>query len=359
MQGIYLYGLFRAIAKASKSQSSGSKISQDGLTILICAKNEADNLAHNLPYILAQDHPKLEVLIINDGSTDNSAAILAQFEEEFVQLKVHFLDPATKINAGKKQALALGLRLATYNSILLTDADCVPNSQQWALKMHQRMLSGNIRASVVLGFAPNIVDDSLLGAFAAFETHLTALQYLGFAAMAQPYMGVGRNMAYTKAWISRDPNLIWKPEIASGDDDLLVQGLATSQNTQIEIDPDTWMYSPAKSDLRSWLRQKSRHLSTAVVYDTKAKSLLSIFPLLQGLSWIAIVIVLFSASLSSFAAVLSFRWIVLSLALRPSFKRFKFRRGILWIPTFDFSLSLYYLFVAGALALPRKQQWGK
>ena len=58
------------------------------VTIVIAARNEADNLFKNLPYILDQDYPNYEVIIVNHQSMDEYKYILDAFAHEFPNMRV-------------------------------------------------------------------------------------------------------------------------------------------------------------------------------------------------------------------------------------------------------------------------------
>jgi biofilm PGA synthesis N-glycosyltransferase PgaC len=53
------------------------------VSVIISARNEARNLTENLPYILQQNYPDFEVVVINDCSTDNSEDVLKDIQKEF------------------------------------------------------------------------------------------------------------------------------------------------------------------------------------------------------------------------------------------------------------------------------------
>lgn len=105
----------------------------------------------------------------------------------------------------------------------------------------------------------------------------------------RPYMGVGRNLAYTKSVFFGVNGFKSHYSIPSGDDDLFIQEAAKRNNYTIEILPDTFMYSPAKENMNDWIKQKSRHYKTAPKYPFIKKLLLAIYPVSLILTWICFV----------------------------------------------------------------------
>ena len=60
----------------------------EGISVIICAKDEEQNLAENLPSILEQDYSNYEVIVVNDQSIDGTKYLLKDFEEKYQHLSV-------------------------------------------------------------------------------------------------------------------------------------------------------------------------------------------------------------------------------------------------------------------------------
>ena len=104
------------------------------VSIIICAKNELDNLKKNLPLILEQNYVDFEVIVVNDQSTDESKFFLEKLAQKHKNLIIVEIDDFVTHRVGKKFALTLGVKTATHEHLLLTDADCYPNSKDWIKK---------------------------------------------------------------------------------------------------------------------------------------------------------------------------------------------------------------------------------
>jgi cellulose synthase/poly-beta-1,6-N-acetylglucosamine synthase-like glycosyltransferase len=87
------------------------------VSVLVPAYNEEQTIAAALQSMLASDYPDFEVIVINDGSTDRTAAEVEPF---LVDARVRYLK---KENGGKALALNLGLAEARGEIVLFTDAD--------------------------------------------------------------------------------------------------------------------------------------------------------------------------------------------------------------------------------------------
>ena len=107
------------------------------VTVIICSRNEEDNLFKNLPKVLDQDYPEFEVIVVNDQSVDDSRHIVRAFQEKYKNLKYIELGRSKQRKYVKKVPLTFGIKGATYDNLLMIDADCYPASNQWLKKMMQ------------------------------------------------------------------------------------------------------------------------------------------------------------------------------------------------------------------------------
>jgi len=256
------------------------------ISIIICAKNEEENLKNHLPRILNQKYFNFEVVIVNDQSIDGTSFLLEKFEKSYSNLVVVTIDNHVNQKIGKKFALTLGIKTAKHEHLLLTDADCLPNSSNWAKQM-----SSNFNTSeIVLGFGGYQKKGGLLNKFIRFDTFNVAQQYFSFALAGQTYMGVGRNLAYKKSLFFDNKGFASHIHIPSGDDDLFIQEIAPKSTVSIEVSEDTHTTSEVIQSWREWTYQKRRHISTAPFYKTKFKVLLTLYPYAQLLFWMSIIL---------------------------------------------------------------------
>ena len=192
---IWLY-YFRQLAVFVKKEIpvNPNEKGQPPVSIIICARNEEDNLKKNLPRILNQNYRSFEVIVVDDKSTDQTRNILDKINTSFRNLRVLHLahKPA---GSGKKPALAEGIKAAKHEILLFTDADCCPATDEWLNEM-QRDIRGPIE--IGLGYGPYKKRPGFLNTFIRYETFFTLLQYGSFALAGHPYMGVGRNLIYKK-----------------------------------------------------------------------------------------------------------------------------------------------------------------
>jgi biofilm PGA synthesis N-glycosyltransferase PgaC len=270
VQSFYYLGIFLQLPRYRPVKK---RRSSKGISVVICARNEAHNLEQFLPRVLEQDYPDFEVVVVNDCSTDGTGELLSQLATTYKHLRYTTIPVNENFRHGKKLALTVGLKSAIHEYVLLTDADCYPASNQWLKKMVSHL---GREKEIVLGYGRYEMRRGLLNSLIRYETVFTALQYFSFALNGRPYMGVGRNLAYKKSLFFKNRGFAGHYHISSGDDDLFVNEHAGKNNTAIEIDPESHTISMPRTSIRSWIRQKQRHLTAGSHYDTGSRLRLGI-----------------------------------------------------------------------------------
>lgn len=252
------------------------------VSVIIAARNESKNLPRLIKSLAEQDHTNIEFIIINDRSTDSSELVIEkaiEHQKYFQQININNLPDGWN---GKKHALLQGIKAAKNEVLLFTDADCVPKSTQWASLIAAKF---ETETDIVLGFSPYENRSTWLNQFIQFETLLTGLQYLGLANLGRPYMGVGRNWAVRRN--SYDIEYLKSiSTIIGGDDDLMINHLATKTNTSTITVPMSQTISVPEESWHDFFKQKIRHLSVGTRYHQKDKTLLAIFTLAFMFGWI-------------------------------------------------------------------------
>ena len=141
------YGIIFSRFAFSKIKPSTQK--NIPVSVIVCAKNEAENLNDFIPLILDQEYPQFELVLINDASFDESLEIMKNFKEKNPNIKIVDVKNIEAFWGNKKYALTLGIKAATHDFLLFTDADCKPVSKYWIKEMSS---SFNNSRSIVLGY---------------------------------------------------------------------------------------------------------------------------------------------------------------------------------------------------------------
>lgn len=307
---LYFYLRYIRLPQPRQTAASGGEVR--GVSVIVAARNEAHNLRDYLHTLLEQDYPEYEVIVVDDGSEDDTRAVLDDFMQHYPRLRRTFVPQDARIISSKKLALTLGIKAARYDFLLFTDADCRPASRYWI----REMMSGFDRSpgtDVVLGFGAYFKGKGLLNRLVRYDTLFNGLHYLGAARCHHPYMGVGRNLAYRKEWFLSHNGFSPYLGEQAGDDDLIVNRHATGRTTATVTGPDSLTWSPAKQTWREWWHQKRRHLGVSPHYTWRSRMRLGAEPLSRAL-WYALAVFLIARGATAFAADPQYGTILLGAA---------------------------------------------
>lgn len=281
---IFFYGF--AFAKAKKNKPSYLP----PISLIVCSKNEAENLRKNIPHWLAQKYANFELVLINDASSDETKEVIEEFAAQHPNIVQVHVENNEAFWGSKKYALTLGIKKASYEHLLFTDADCNPTSEYWIQEMANHFIG---KKELILGYgAYEKIKGSWLNTLIRYETVLTAMQYYSYAIAGRPYMGVGRNLAYTTHLFYEQRGFIDHMKVQSGDDDLFVNQAGSKENTAINFHSDSFTVSTPKKTFSEWYTQKRRHVSTASHYRFIDKFFLGLFYTSQLLFFVMTLILL-------------------------------------------------------------------
>lgn len=325
------------------------------ISVVICARNEAENLTQFLPVVLEQNYPDFEVIVVNDRSWDKTRIVLEAFAEQYKHLKIVTVSDGGKFIAGKKFAVTMGIKAAVNEWLVFTDADCVPASDQWLMGMQQ---PENEATAIVLGYSPYLRKRGLLNSLIRFETFFTAVNYLAYALKGMPYMGVGRNMAYKKSLFMNNKGFAAHMHIPSGDDDLFINAHANSSNTAIRINQHAHVWSKPNITFLDYLRQKKRHFGAGKFYKSKHKFILSVQIIFQFLFYILFIALLFFKPAVYIAGGIFLLSLIIRSFIYPRLlKRLNYAGLRWWFPLLDILLFIFLVFNGILSIFVKKVKW--
>ena len=319
---------------------------QPSVSVVMVVHNEAEFLKNSLPYLLEQDYPDYEIVIVDYTSTDDTRYVLRVCAENYPNLKPILFPHDVNMFQGKKYPLSIGIKSATKEVILLTEAESVPRSFDWVSKMMLGYCAGTWASSpaieIVMGC--NIVksNGTLLGAFQQYENMTYNASYLGALMMGNPFTATGRNLSFRRDFFFKQGGFISHYSIPDGADDLFVNGNANSRNCSAVLSNDAFVISEPRTTFRLWHQDRSHRLYTRRYYGLKDKLMLAIYPLSQ-LLFLASLLLLIFFHLFPWQVLLGLLlikiiWQILSAI--PLAKRFEIKKIHFFSPLFEF----YFLF---------------
>lgn len=356
IQVFYYFVYFRKAYLNKEKINQKKSIKQDPVSVIICSHNEASNLRKNLPFIMEQDYKDYEVIVVDDRSEDGTEELLSEFSKKYPHLLVSKVKNDPQFMHGKKLALLLGIKASSNEWLLLTDADCCPASKKWLSQM-QKNFKKDIH--IVLGYGGYRKAPGLLNMVIRFETVFTAMNYFGMALAGKPYMGVGRNLAYRKSLFFSNNGFASHTGLRSGDDDLFVNETSTSDNTAVEMHPDSYTWSDPEKTFESWYRQKKRHLTTGPRYSAGSMFRLLLEHFSRIVLIISLMIILFKSPdylyfLAAFLILYVYKITIYKIVFSRFNERYLFLPSVILEPL----LPILYGYIHAVNFIERKRfQW--
>ena len=351
---IYFYLRYLRLGGKVTSQTD-SDVQLPAVSVIVCAHNEYDNLQDYLSILLEQDYPCYEVIVVDDSSEDGSDLLLERWSQQYGNLYHTFVPHGARVLSNKKLALTIGIKAAHYDYLLLTDADCRPESKHWIREMMKGF--SNEQTELVLGFSPYFEKKGLLNHIIGYDTLFNGLQYMGMARAGKPYMGVGRNLAYKRETFFSVGGFKGLLGNRAGDDDLFVNRIANAANTVVVNNPNSIVWSVPKTTWREWFHQKRRHLSVSLQYRTRSKIQVTLEPLSRGIFYSCVLAsaIVGSIELISIAlALFLLRLLVQLIIINISARRLNMRRYGLGLIAYDVFLPLITLYIMLTQPLQKK-----
>lgn len=284
------------------------------VSIIVYTFTDEASLMEYLQAIMAQDYPKFEVIIVNEGGNEVTAALserlLAVYPE---RLYVTFIPPDSHNLSRRKLAQTIGIKAAKGDVILTTASNCIIPSPSWLSLMMQPFYV-NDGTEVVLGYS-HINFENLRGPwkwYRQFDATLTACQWLGAAIHHYPYRGDGNNLAFRTEHFFLQKGYSKTMHLVNGDDDLFVNKISTRTNTDVMIAPEAILINdwdiaanrihsdlkeryqftasllPKTPFLRAGLGSCMQWLSTAAALGAALLGLPDLIPLIVGVAILAV-----------------------------------------------------------------------
>lgn len=334
IQFVYYIGIFSKFSFIKPETVTPKNIP---ISVIVCAKNEEENVKEYIPILAQQDYPTFELVLIDDASSDETLEVFEAFEQQYQNIRLVKVKNNEAFWGNKKYALTLGIKAAKYEHLLFTDADCFPLTKDWITNMSAHF---DRDKKIVLGYGGYTkIVNSFLNKIIRYETVLTAIQYFSWAKSGRPYMGVGRNLAYKREVFFNVNGFIDHIQVRSGDDDLFINQAANKENTTIAYTPESFTYSEPKKTFKEWFNQKRRHVATAEHYKWGDQFQLGVFYCSQLLFIItAIVLLAFQFEWIIVASLIAFRYLFTWISFGLGAKKLKEKDIIYWYPVLEFWL---------------------
>jgi glycosyltransferase involved in cell wall biosynthesis len=354
VQIIFLWIIFLRFAFFTKPAQAKTE-NQEAVSVIIVAKNEYRNLKNNLPKILEQNYPNFEVILVNHASEDDTEYLIRELSQKYSHLKYVVVQDNINFFSGKKFPLSVGIKSAQHDILLLTDADCYPDSENWIAEMQSQFTD---KKEITLGYGAYEERKGLLNKLVRYDTLRVGMMYLSLAKWGIPYMGVGRNLAYRKSLFFRENGFQAHLNIPSGDDDLFVNSAANSKNTAIAVGKSCRSLSVPKLSFSDWYYQKKRHLTTGKHYKTLHLFILGLWDISTILFFAAAILLLsFQIQIILVSAILGVRIFSQLIVTKKTMLLLGEKKLLLFSPVLEIFILVVNPLVSITGIFTKKRKW--
>jgi glycosyltransferase involved in cell wall biosynthesis len=334
IQLVYYLGIFSKFAFAKMVKTNPRRIP---ISVIVCAKNEEENVANYIPLLAEQNYPDFEIVLIDDASSDKTLDVFEEYEKKYSNIRLVKVENNEAFWGNKKYALTLGIKAAKNDYLLFTDASCYPISKDWIMAMSSQFTE---QKTIILGYGKyEKIRHSFLNKIIRFDNLFTAIHYFSWAKIGYPYTGVGRNMAYKKEEFFNVNGFIEHIQIRIGEDELFINQTANGKNTAITFTPESFTCCKPKTSFKSFFNQKKRHIATTRYFKWADRLQLKIFNCSQ-LLFILTAALLFSFQFEQIVVLSIFivRYVIVWIVVGFSAGKLKENDLKLWFPIVEIVL---------------------
>jgi cellulose synthase/poly-beta-1,6-N-acetylglucosamine synthase-like glycosyltransferase len=247
---------------------------QPFVSVIVAARNEERTIGLLLDCLSQQTYIHHELIIINDRSTDNTAAIIADLQKKNPAIKRIDITTIPSDMPAKKNALRAGIKASKGEILCFTDADCFP-PPTW---LKELVLQFEPEVGFVAGYSPypipsgktitNGILKKMFFKFIAYEEFRAAIWSSGAIGWNLGWLCTGRNLAYRRKVYDEVGGFAKIKQSISGDDDLFLQLVRKQTDWEIRYVKTRESFVPTvpPADFRSFVEQRKRHFSASKVF---------------------------------------------------------------------------------------------
>ena len=337
-----------------KEKKKNQSLNQVPISVIIFAKNSASALKNNLPFILAQNYFKFEVVLINNVSTDNTPAVLEDFAAQNSNIKIIDVDNNEAFWGSKKYALTLGIKAAKYEHILFTEANSEPLSEFWIDEMSKQFTQTK---TIILGYGKYKKENTLTNFFIRFENLLTAIQCFSFAKLGHPFMAFASNFGYEKSEFFNVKGFINHMKINEGEADLFIKDAATKENITFSVSNNSFVEIDTPKSFGKWILKLRINNSLKKHYKFKHRFLLNFFTFSKVLFYVLATVLFFFYPWQIILPIVLTYFLIQYIIIGLSAKKLKEPYLIFLLPFLEIGLLLIQISIFSANLISKPNHW--
>jgi cellulose synthase/poly-beta-1,6-N-acetylglucosamine synthase-like glycosyltransferase len=342
------------------------------ITVIIPVRNEAANIGQLLNDLNQQTYARIDVIVADDSSTDNTRSIVGQYAQT-ANFPLRLLALTNEQTASpKKRAISQSIALAQSDLIITTDGDCRvgPGWLASFAAFYQQTGAKLISGPVTFSAGPSQVGPSQAGPNRVKPSFFDALQTVEFSSLigsgactltlGQPTMCNGANLCYEKRVFTEVGGFTGVDHLASGDDEFLMHKIARRYPDGVRFlkSEAAIVSTEPHQSWRAFYNQRKRWASKWRAYDSYVPTLLAVFIFLSNASPMLALLGWWLDFLNGSMAglVIGLKLLPEFLFLRQILVFLQKRKAVKYIPLTQLFYPIYVLFF-GLVAQGKGYQW--
>lgn len=333
---ILIYG--KLLFKKKKQDNPASYNDEPkGVSVVVVVNNNSKALQEELLKLLEQDYPLFEVLVVNENSSDDTEYILTVLKNAYPHLTIVNLGKNANKFSDRKFSVAIGIRSAKYDTIVLSDIIADVKDFNWLKSMVVPMKDKKI----LVGFVNIGKRKGLLNQFVQYYHATWSMNSLGYALMGFPFSADGRNMAYSKEFFFQKGGLIAQYRENCHQEDYFLSRFANKKNTFINLDPDSFVTYPAYKDYKSFKRMAYSQFLSHKAFSFSTKMRLALIPVTSLLLYLTVAFMIYIGFPWQYLVLpVLIKWTVQIIYYNKCTKRLKTNINSIFAPLYE----IYFIF---------------
>ena len=327
------------------------------VSVVVSSKNQLNHIRSNLIHFLNQDYPEFEIIVINDASSDGTDDYLEELEKKYGHLKVvtNTVQENDRFNKGKKFGITLAIKSATHDTLLFSDADSYPSSNQWIKKMQASFCS---KKQIVLAYSRLEKRKGLLNRLLRYESLYEGLLSFSCTLCGFPLLAQRRNLGYDRALFFSINGFFSHLNLSRGEAKLFVDEASNSRNTTVCLSPEGMTLSNKQKSYLEWFSDKRSYFHLAKRLRFSSLLLLGINFFSQFSFWLLFPVLLIyqiNPQLVLLAFTLRF---CLQYIVYWKMCKFTNEYRLLWfLPFYEISLMLIHFILSLSTFIKKVHDW--
>lgn len=327
------------------------------VSVIVSSKNQLNDLRSNLIYFLDQDYPKFEVIVINDASSDGTQDYLEELEKKYDHLKVvtNTIQENERFNKGKKFGITLAIKSAIHDTLLFSDGDSYPSSNQWIKKMQSSFSS---KKQIVLAYSKLEKRKGLLNRLLRYESLYEGLLSFSFTLSGFPLLAQRRNLGYNRALFFSINGFFSHLNLSRGEAELFVDEASNSTNSSVCLSSEAMTLSCKQKNFAEWLSHKRSYFHLAKQLRFSSLFILGVNFFSQFSFWLLFPVLLIYRIDTQFVLMAFTLRFCLQYIVYWKMCKFTNEYGLLWfLPFYEICLMLIHFILSLSTFIKKVHDW--